>query len=308
MRQVYAIGETVYDIIFKENQVQTGRPGGSMLNSAVSMGRARLPIHFISEYGCDEIGNMIDHVLKDNSVNTHDVYRFPDGKTTVAIAVMDQKNNARYNFYRDTPQTRLNKAFPSLNDGDILLFGSYYSLAHEIREKVFTFVDAAKHLNALIIYDPNYRNAHLHELEKLRPIILENFSLASIVKGSDEDFKLIFGATTVDEAFREVSKYCPFLFYTMADKGVYFISKEKKIYVPTHKISPVSTIGAGDNFSAGIIYALYNEKIKQSELALLSEQTIKMLIESGIEFATDVCLSYDNYISQKFANSLFHKN
>ena len=307
MRQIYAIGETVYDIIFREGIIVTGRPGGSMLNSAVSMGRAGLPVHFISEYGQDDIGAIVDSILLANSIDTRNVYRYTEGKTTVTIASLDKNNNAKYTFYRDAPKSRLGKAFPQLQKNDVLLFGSYYALAPEIRAKMVDFICQAKNVGAFIVYDPNYRTAHLHELEQLKPRLIENMQMASVIKGSEDDFNLIFGAKTVEEAFENTSKYCKYLFYTMADKGVYFISEEQKIFVPSQKITPISTIGAGDNFSAGIIYSLYNHRILGDNLFELSDDSIKRIIETGIAFASDVCQSFDNYVSANFANSLFYK-
>jgi fructokinase len=46
---VYCIGETVLDIIFRDDQVIAAKPGGSMLNTAVSLGRSGIPVEFISE-------------------------------------------------------------------------------------------------------------------------------------------------------------------------------------------------------------------------------------------------------------------
>jgi len=307
MRQIYGTGETVYDIIFREGVIVTGRPGGSMLNSAVSMGRAGLPVHFISEYGQDDIGAIVDSILLANSIDTRNVYRYTEGKTTVTIASLDKNNNATYTFYRDAPKSRLGKAFPQLQKNDVLLFGSYYALAPEIRAKMVDFICQAKNVGAFIVYDPNYRTAHLHELEQLKPRLIENMQMASVIKGSEDDFNLIFGAKTVEEAFEHTSKYCKYLFYTMADKGVYFISEEQKIFVPSQKITPISTIGAGDNFSAGIIYSLYNHRILGDNLFELSDDSIKRIIETGIAFASDVCQSFDNYVSANFANSLFYK-
>ncbi len=68
MRKIYAIGETLFDIIFKESQPQAGKPGGAMLNSTVSLGRIGLPVSLISEYGDDDIGRIIDKFLKENGV------------------------------------------------------------------------------------------------------------------------------------------------------------------------------------------------------------------------------------------------
>ena len=55
MRKVIGIGETVLDIIFKNNQPDTAAPGGSTFNSMVSLGRAGVSAYFISEVGNNQI-------------------------------------------------------------------------------------------------------------------------------------------------------------------------------------------------------------------------------------------------------------
>ena len=100
MRKIYGIGETVLDIIFKEDQPQAAKAGGSVLNSVVSMGRMGLPVSFISEYGQDNVGDLIDKFLKDNGVNTSSVHRFQDGSTSLALAFLNEKNDAIILFIR----------------------------------------------------------------------------------------------------------------------------------------------------------------------------------------------------------------
>jgi len=82
------------------------------------------------------------------------------------------------------------------------------------------FIREANKKNAIVIYDPNFRKQHLHELEKLRPLILENLAHADIVRGSNEDFSFILGADDADEAYAEIGKYCKNLLYTANKKGV----------------------------------------------------------------------------------------
>jgi len=79
MRKIYTIGETVLDILFKNNMPVTAKAGGACLNSAVTLGRIGLPVYFIGEYGMDEVGNFINSFLKDNGVSTDYVYRYYDG-------------------------------------------------------------------------------------------------------------------------------------------------------------------------------------------------------------------------------------
>jgi fructokinase len=44
MRNIYAIGETVLDILFKDQLPVTAKAGGACLNSAVTLGRLNLPV------------------------------------------------------------------------------------------------------------------------------------------------------------------------------------------------------------------------------------------------------------------------
>ena len=98
MRKIYGIGETVLDIIFKDGQPQAAKAGGSVLNSVVSMGRMGLPVSFISEYGQDDVGILIDGFLKDNGVDTSSVHRFHDGSTSLALAFLDEKKRCTLHF------------------------------------------------------------------------------------------------------------------------------------------------------------------------------------------------------------------
>ena len=87
MRRVFGFGETVLDIIFKDGQPVAAKPGGSVLNSFVSLGRLGWNPFFISEYANDDVGELIDTFLTGNGVNTHYVNRFSDGKSALALAL-----------------------------------------------------------------------------------------------------------------------------------------------------------------------------------------------------------------------------
>ena len=63
----------------------------------------------------------------------------------------------------------------------------------------------------------------------------------------------------------------------------------------------MSTIGAGDNFNAGIVYGLIREGILREDLDHITPQTWSRLIGYGIEFGTEACLSTSNYVSKDFA-------
>ena len=302
MQKIYCIGETVYDIIFKNEKPIAAKAGGSMLNSTVSMGKIKLPVHFISEYGQDDIGNTINSFLESSNVNTQNVYRHSQGKTSIAIAFLNEQNDARYTFYKENPGKRLDIQLPVLQENDIVLFGSYFSINRDVRKKLLTYLTVARKTGAIIIYDPNFRAAHFKELKDLMPFIIENMKLATLVRGSDEDFQMIFNADNPDSAFKFVSKYCPLLIYTMNSKGVILKTPDMDIFQEVPQLKPLSTIGAGDNFNSGLIFGLVQENVKEKNISKLNKDQWIKIITHGIQFASDVCMSYDNYISDEFAS------
>ena len=286
---VYTIGESLIDIIFENNEARTAKAGGSMLNTAVSLGRSGIEVHHISEYSDDKAGDMIHNFLIQSNVGVDYIYRYSEGKTAIALAFLDEKKDASYSFYKQYPEKRLETNLPDFQSGDIFLFGSFYSLKDEIRERVLELVYAAKNNNSTVIYDPNIRHPHKREIPALRNRITENLIHSNIVRASDLDFKNIFDIENAEKAWELCrEKEVDHLIYTMNAKGVYHFSGDGSSFYESGKIEPISTIGAGDSFNAGII-----KGILDSTAAIDWDKVIRL----GIDFATEVCLSMDNYIA-----------
>jgi fructokinase len=301
MRQVYGIGETVLDIIFKEGEPRAAKPGGSSLNTCVTLGRLGLNVEFISEYGNDSVGDIVDSFLRNNNVKTDYITRFSDGKSALALAFLDEQNNASYTFYKDFPPERLKNIPEKTNEDDIVAFCSIYAITKAVRPNLMKFIRTAKANGSVILYDPNFRTAHLHELEELRPFIVENLQIADMVRASDEDMQNIFGMTDPVSAYNCIKELCPVLVYTANKKGVTVLTPTGTYNYPVKRIKPVSTIGAGDNFNAGIIYSMIRDNINSQILKDLTQEQWGRVIETAVDFATEVCLGWDNYVSMEFA-------
>ncbi|MCX6282500.1 MAG: PfkB family carbohydrate kinase [Bacteroidetes bacterium] len=305
-RTIYTIGETVLDLIIRDGKPVSATPGGSMLNSAVSLGRTGLNVEFISEYGNDQPGKLIDTFLKQNNTGTHFIRRYEDGKTALALAFLDKKSNASYSFYTSYPKIRMKDSLPDIKQEDIILFGSIYSITPGIHGKIIRWIRSAKSGGALVIYDPNFRKSHLEQLEKVRPWIIENISYADIVRGSDEDFLTVFDLKKPGDVIVKLRSFgCKNVIITKNSKGVEACFGDKKIHVNIPPVKPlVSTVGAGDSFNAGIIYAMFKQGITCTELDNIAVLKAEQIIESGIAFAADVCKSLENYISNSLSRNL----
>ena len=171
-----------------------------------------------------------------------------------------------------------------------------------LREKVLELLDRAREKKAIIYYDPNFRSSHKEEAIKLAPTIIENLEYADIVRGSQEDFFHMYNLRDADKIYKDKIKfYCPnFLCTAGAEKITLRTGSVSKEYdIPP--LEAVSTIGAGDNFNAGIIYGLLKHDIRYDDLNGISEAKWDEIIRYGMEFAAEVCKSYSNSVSNEFA-------
>ena len=304
MRKVFGIGETILDIIFKNNQPQKAVPGGSVFNGLTSLGRMGVPVSFISELGNDRVGDMIRDFMRDSRIATDFIERTPNGKSPISLAFLDDDQNASYLFYKDyAARMEAPRLMPEIEKDDIFIISSYYAVNPALRPRVLETLRYARERGAIIYYDPNFRKAHAHEAIRVMPTVLENLEFADITRGSDEDFVNLFGKTDSREVYKEhILFYCDRFLSTHGAEGVDFHTRGFSLHLDVPQVKPLSTIGAGDNFNAGIIYGLLKYDVRRDDLSSLDRATWEKIIRHGINLATKVCQSYDNYVSKEFAD------
>ena len=246
MRKVIGIGETILDVIFEGNRPSAAVPGGSVFNGIVSLRRTGINVCFISETGNDRVGNIILQFMQDNGLPTEHVNVFPDGKSPVSLAFLNERNDAEYIFYKDYPKQRLDVLFPEIHEDDIVVIGSYYAL-----------------------------NPGLNDTDKI--------------------YK------------DKIQFYCPNFICTAGAEQIALRTKNFRKDYPIEPLNAVSTIGAGDNFNAGLIYGMLKYDVRYRDLNGLNEEIWDKIIGYGKAFAAEVCKSFNNSVSKEFAEKLIEK-
>lgn len=304
MRKVIGIGETVLDIIFKNGQPTAAVPGGSTFNAITSLGRTGINTSFISEAGNDRVGKTIIDFLEDNGIDASNVSIFPDSKSPVSLAFLDENNDAEYIFYKDHPHDQLDFSFPKINPDDIVLFGSFYAVNPVIRPQVVGLLDYARNHGAIIYYDVNFRQSHKDEVIKITPNLLENFDYADIVRGSKEDFEVLYKMSDAAKVYHaNISFYCKRFIYTAGSEPlcVFDVNNFRKQYDVEYSGKVLSTIGAGDNFNAGFIYGMIKENITRQTLEQgLTETQWDSLVGYAQKFSAECCKDIYNYVPKGF--------
>lgn len=306
MRKVIGMGETVLDIVFRGFQPQAAVPGGSTFNSMVSLGRCGVPSLFLSELGDDEVGRLVRSFMAENGICPDYVRELPM-KTPISMAFLDENNDAHYTFYRDPVVERPDAGFPPVEKDDIVLFGSFYALNPATRHHVKPFLDYARSAGAILYYDVNFRPAHAKDLGAVGPSVEENLSLAHIVRGSEEDFKTLYGLGDPDEVYeREILPRNGHFIYTKASEPL--TVRDIPSFRKEYKVTPVpvvSTIGAGDNFNAGFVFGLLRYGVTLEDLSAgLPEERWDGLVACAQSFSANCCGSMFNYVTEDFAKAL----
>ena len=292
-QRVIGIGETVLDILFKNDQPQKAVPGGSTFNSIVSLGRAGVPCAMVSEVGSDHIGDMICSFLQSNGVSSEYVCRHQGAKSHVTLAFLNEHNDAQYVFYKDHASVLLDERLPRIQASDIVLFGSFFAINPVIRPKVSQLLRQAHEAGAWLYYDINFRKAHVPDIPQVLPNIEENMRLANLVRGSMEDFENLYGLSDPEAIYERVGQYCRRLILTDGARTIRIFTPEGCETCPVQPIETVSTVGAGDNFNAGYIYA----KLRGIESSAAR-------IEMAQRWSQDVCRQIGNNISDSLVAEL----
>lgn len=304
MKKVIGIGETILDILFKDNQPLKAVPGGSVFNSIISLGRIGADAILVSEVGSDRVGDIVVDSLAASGVNAAYVYRYDDAKSPVSLAFLNNNNDAEYIFHKENPTTHLDIEFPNIEPDDIVIYGSYFVLNPLLRNKVKAFLEYARSKGAILYYDVNFRKNHAAERLKLSEALIENMELADIVRGSIDDFNVLYGISDAAKVYKEKIKfYSPNFICTHGGDGVKLFTRDFTADYAVPAIEVVSSVGAGDNFNAGLIYGLLVSGTSRVELAALSRDGWDAIIKCGLDFSAHTCTLMDNYIEKSWAEA-----
>lgn len=266
MKTVYCIGELLIDFVAEKQGKDlskaiefTKKPGGAPANVACAIAKLGGDSAFIGSVGNDPFGKFLLDVLRQNSV---DVSLAQRSKTFTTLAFVSLAEDGERDFVFSRGADKKLKYDPSVKKnlkGNIVHLGAATALLGGDLEEAYGryFFDALTQ-NAFISFDPNFRDDLWKGeedifIKKCMPFVEK----AHLCKFSMEEAQLLSGEKDLEKACNFLHEIgTPIITITLGGDGTLVSTTSQKTTVPSVKVSPVDTTGAGDAFIGCLLYQI----------------------------------------------------
>ena len=279
---ILCCGEALIDMV-PEGGAFVPHVGGAVLNTAVALGRLGAPVGLLTGLSSDGFGQQIQEALRESHVRLDHAVR-SDRVTTLAMVHL-KDGQANYSFYDAGSATREIRPddLPDLSSAAPVLFCGGISMCNP--PAADSFADLAIHWpqDQLVMADPNIRPGFADDETTYRDRIARVLARADIVKVSDADLDWLFPGPDPLEAKAHAlqAKGPELLFVTRGSEGAtVFAPKGLRVDRPATLTQVVDTIGAGDTFNAGCLFALHRRgKLRPGDLASLTAEDLAEVLD-----------------------------
>lgn len=252
---ILCAGEILADMIGAERDgvfVYERKAGGAPFNVACAVKKFGVKSAFAGSVGDDIIGGFLKDFVKSVKLDGLCLESDAQRNTTLAFVQLDRHGERSFCFYRkNTADYRM----PEIPDGlfdsaDIVHIGSLMLSEDEGAAYAARLAKRASAAGKTVSFDVNFRTDIFKDKESAVSRYKTMLEAADIVKFSEDEVE-IFGQDYIDGRLKE-----KLVCITLGANGSEWRYLGRRNAVPSVKVKPVDTTGAGDAFYAGVLSRL----------------------------------------------------
>ncbi|MBE5743623.1 MAG: carbohydrate kinase [Clostridiales bacterium] len=278
---ILAVGEILADMIGdNENENLTFKAfcGGAPFNVAVNAKMSGSTVGFIGRVGYDVIGRFLCNEAKKAGLDYLDIQIDKQRNTTLAFVTLsngerdfafNRHDTADYNVDFDEID------FSKYGDLKIIHLGSLMLSEKNGRDLARKIANKAKELGVKLSFDMNFRMDTYENFNDAIVAYKPYVERADIIKFSEDELKLYTGIDDIKSAIESIYQKDQLFLLTLGSKGSLYYYNGMSGVVPTKKVTPIDTTGAGDAFFGTLLSCLENQK--------WTEQNIQNALEKANE-------------------------
>jgi sugar/nucleoside kinase (ribokinase family) len=224
--------------------------GGSSCIFACQCAKLGLKTAALGVVGDDILGKMVKDAIANSGVDISNIITENDVKTGLGLHLKragDDRSILTYSGSIGAVASR-HVTDDLLKSARHLHIGSYY-LLEKVRDALPGILRRAKGFGLTASLDTNWDPAEKWILPD------EILSCIDIILPNYNEALLLTGCADLETAIKKLADKVPVVAVKLGEEGALAESGGRRVKLPAPKISVIDTIGAGDNFDAGFIYA-----------------------------------------------------
>lgn len=266
MNKIFCIGELLIDFV-AENQGSdlskatefTKKAGGAPANVACAIARLGGRSAFIGCVGRDPFGTYLLNVLQQEKVDITLAQR-SKRFTTLAYVSIAEDGERDFVFSRGADRDlKYDSTLKKVFRGNMVHFGAATALLGGNLETSYGhYLFDALTTDSFISFDPNFRiDLWRDEEDVFIRKCLPHIEKSHLCKFSEIEAQLLSGKENIEEACDYLHELgATILTITRGKEGTLLSTKNWKKNIPSIKVKPVDTTGAGDAFIGCLLYQI----------------------------------------------------
>ncbi|MCG8532561.1 MAG: carbohydrate kinase [Desulfovibrionales bacterium] len=264
--KVLVLGDANTDLVFKVLSDKTISqpklyPGGTAANTAAGLATLGKKVKFVGAIGNDYNGDFIKENFKSLGISTETLFTLEGHPTANVIALVDADGERHISVYPPCDAAHSLLSVKKINKtlfNDVGWFHTTGLSLVENKTRIATLkaIDIANSMDIPVSFDLNLRLEHYDKKPQYLAAIKKAVKKSDFILGSIEDEYLPLTSTAlIDTAIERLSDGLQVFICRNGKKDCIVYEGEKKFFVPTFSTKVRDTIGAGDAFNAGFIFA-----------------------------------------------------
>lgn len=247
--------------------------GGAVANVATALSGFGISAAYLGMVGNDVFGRYLKGVLESRGVDTSGLVMSGEYNTTLAFVHLFENGDRDFSFYRkpgaDIMYDEKHVKHDMIKQAKVFHFGSLSLTDEPARSATFAALETAKKNGVIVSYDPNYRAPLWKSEDVSKEYMLRGLEYADILKISDSEISFLFGDMAYKDAAQMlVKKGIKLVFITLGSEGAVYAAAAGTGRASAYAANVVDTTGAGDCFTAGVLYRFICSGKKLSDVTL----------------------------------------
>lgn len=261
------LGRIGYDLFAEEHHVPLPQVrrfsrylGGSSANMAVGLARLGARVGMVSALGTESLSDFLVDFLRSENVDTSHIRRVPGFLPSLAVTEISPPDRFPQVFYRrdavDTQVDLAEEEFRYLAGARMLITNGTSLCAPPSRESTYGAMERAHSAGCKVVLDVDYRAMSWRRPEDAALAVRLALPLVDVLIANEPELRMVAETASVDEAAAKLAPRVPMLVSKLGDKGTRVWTGRDSVFLEPYQVEVVSTIGAGDGFASGFLYAL----------------------------------------------------